>query len=79
MKRKEQEFVSPLMTPREAAAFTTLSAPMLKLMSDEGRFPRARLIGERRVAFVRREVEAWLNERIGTNPKHHMIIAGGSL
>ncbi|OCJ06097.1 hypothetical protein A6U85_03785 [Agrobacterium sp. 13-626] len=78
MKRNQQTFVSPLMTPREASAYTTLSAPMLKIMSAEGRFPRARLIGERRVAFVRQEVEGWLAERIGTKPKHQMLVVGGA-
>ncbi|NTF48501.1 helix-turn-helix transcriptional regulator [Rhizobium rhizogenes] len=72
------EFVSLLMSPNEAAALTTMSKPLLRAMEREGKFPTARHIGQRRIAYVRSEVTAWINERIGVSPKHQMIIAGGA-
>lgn len=64
-KETQQAFASILMTPNEAASHTTLSKALLRLMSREGKFPAPRKIGDRRIAYVRSEVEAWLNERIG--------------
>ncbi|HEY0125307.1 MAG TPA: AlpA family phage regulatory protein [Rhizobium sp.] len=52
------------MAPKEAAEATSLSRTLLTLMSDEGRFPKPVLLGERRIAFVRAEVEAWIDGRI---------------
>ncbi|WP_234906978.1 helix-turn-helix transcriptional regulator [Rhizobium rhizogenes] len=59
------DFVSPLMSPNEAAAITTMSKPLLRAMEREGKFPAARQIGERRIAYVRNEVTAWIDQRIG--------------
>lgn len=53
-----------LMSPKEAAAATTMSRVLLTLMSKEGRFPVPVLVGERRQAYVRAEVEAWIDSKI---------------
>lgn len=53
-----------LMSPKEASAATTMSRVLLTLMSKEGRFPAPVLVGERRQAYVRAEVEAWIDSKI---------------
>lgn len=53
-----------LMAPKEAAAATSLSRPLLSLMADAGEFPKPVRLGERRIAFVRAEVEEWIDARI---------------
>ena len=53
-----------LMAPKEAAAATSLSRTLLTLMSAEGQFPHPVRLGERRIAYVRSEVERWINDRI---------------
>lgn len=53
-----------LMTPKEAANATTFSRTMLALLSDAGKFPLPVPLGERRIAYVRAEVEAWIDARI---------------
>ncbi len=53
-----------LMSPKEAAEATTMSRVLLSLMAKEGRFPSPVPIGLKRVAYVRSEVEAWIDERI---------------
>jgi prophage regulatory protein len=53
-----------LMSPKEAATETSLSRPCLTLMSAEGQFPKPVRLGERRIAYVRAEVEAWIDSRI---------------
>lgn len=53
-----------LMTPKEAAEATTFSRPMLSLLAAEGKFPRPVPLGERRIAFVRAEVMAWIDSKI---------------
>ncbi|WP_224702010.1 helix-turn-helix transcriptional regulator [Devosia aquimaris] len=53
-----------LMAPKEAALATSLSRPLLTLMAAEGHFPTPVRLGERRIAFVRSEVDAWIDARI---------------
>lgn len=55
---------APLMAPKEAAAATSLSRTYLAMMAEAGDFPRAVRLGERRIAYVRAEVEAWIADRI---------------
>lgn len=55
-----------LMAPKEAATATSLSRTLLHLMSAQGQFPAPVRLGERRIAYVRAEVEAWVEERIGS-------------
>lgn len=53
-----------LMSPKEAARETSLSRQLLTLMSREGQFPAPVQLGERRQAYVRAEVAAWVHARI---------------
>jgi prophage regulatory protein len=53
-----------LMAPKDAAEATSLSRTLLTLMAAEGHFPQPVKLGERRIAFVRAEVEAWIDQRI---------------
>lgn len=53
-----------LVAPKDAALLTSLSRPLLTLMSASGEFPRPVKLGERRIAYVRAEVEAWIDQRI---------------
>ncbi|TVZ63943.1 AlpA family transcriptional regulator [Rhizobium mongolense USDA 1844] len=64
MTKTKSEFASPLMSPKEAAAVTTMSRPLLRLMSIEGKFPKPRQIGQRRIAYVRAEVESWVASKV---------------
>ena len=53
-----------LISLNDAAKMTSLSRTMLNRYRAEGRFPAAVELGERRVAFVRSEVTAWINAKI---------------
>ena len=43
---------------------TSLSRTAINVRRANGKFPQAVPLGEKRIAFVRAEVVAWLNERI---------------
>lgn len=53
-----------LVSLNDACAMTSLSRSMINRYREKGMFPRAVPMGERRVAFVRSEVQAWINERV---------------
>lgn len=53
-----------LISPKEAAAATSLSRSLIALMAAEGHFPKPVELGVRRIAFVRAEVDAWIDSRI---------------
>lgn len=53
-----------LISLNDAAKLTSLSRTMLNRYRAEGRFPAAVPRGERRVAFVRAEVVAWVEDKI---------------
>lgn len=53
-----------LMSPKEASEATSLSRSLLVLMAKEGQFPQPVKLGERRTAYVRAEVEAWIDAKI---------------
>ncbi len=55
-----------LMAMKEAATATCLSRTTLQNLARDGAFPQPVPIGERRLAFVRAEVEQWIDERIAT-------------
>jgi len=54
-----------LMSPKEAAEATTMSRVLLAMMAKERKFPAPVKIGVKRIAYVRAEVEAWIDARIG--------------
>lgn len=53
-----------LISINDAVKLTSLSRTMINRYRSEGRFPVAVSLGERRVAFVRSEVHAWIDTRI---------------
>lgn len=55
---------SPLMTVAEVARFTTYSRTQIFKLRAEGKFPRAVPLGEKRIAFVRDEVEQWYQAKL---------------
>ena len=55
-----------LMSPKETATATSLSRSLIALMAEEGQFPSPVPLGVRRIAFVRAEVEAWIDSRIAS-------------
>lgn len=54
----------PLVSLNDVAKMTSLSRSMLNRYRAAGDFPKAVPLGDRRVAFVREEVLAWINQRI---------------
>ncbi|SES05917.1 AlpA family phage regulatory protein [Rhizobium sp. NFR03] len=53
-----------LISLNAAAAMTSMSRTMLNRYRAEGRFPVHVDLGDRRIAFVRAEVEAWIRRKI---------------
>lgn len=53
-----------LVSLNDACRLTSMSRTMLNRYRADGRFPVAVILGERRIAFVRSEVLAWIEQRI---------------
>ncbi|KQZ99564.1 transcriptional regulator [Mesorhizobium sp. Root157] len=53
-----------LVSMNDACRLTSMSRTMLNRLRTTGDFPLAVPLGERRVAFVRSEVQAWISDRI---------------
>ncbi|MFC3207193.1 helix-turn-helix transcriptional regulator [Aquamicrobium soli] len=53
-----------LVSLNDAARMTSLSRSMINRYRAEGRFPAAVPMGERRIAFIKTEVTAWIADRI---------------
>lgn len=51
------------LTLNNAALFVALSVSTVQLMVSEGNFPRPRRLSGRRVGFLVRELEEWLESR----------------
>lgn len=64
MKADNDNTQSLLVSAKDAAAMTSLSRPQLNVLRGRGEFPAAVSLGERRIAFVRAEVIAWVADRI---------------
>lgn len=62
MKKQMEEAI--LVSLNDAAKMTSLSRTMLNKYRDLGRFPKPITMGARRVAFLRAEVVAWIDDRI---------------
>lgn len=58
------ESVPTLISLNDACAMTSMSRSMLNRYREEGRFPVAVPLGDRRVAFVRSEVVEWVADKI---------------
>lgn len=53
-----------LISMRETCGLTTLSRTTINTRRLAGAFPQAVPLGEKRIAFVRAEVEQWIRDRI---------------
>ena len=53
-----------LISLNDACRLTSLSRTAINRWRDQGRFPRAVPLGDKRVAFVRAEVDQWIRDRI---------------
>lgn len=58
-----------LISINEACRVTSLSRTGIFKLRSQGRFPEAVPLGEKRVAFVRDEVRAWVEQRIAERGK----------
>lgn len=54
----------PLVSLNDVAKMTSLSRTAINKKRASGEFPQAVALGEKRVAFVRAEVIAWVEQRI---------------
>ena len=53
-----------LISLNDAATLTSLSRAAINRHRDAGNFPRPVQLGERRIGFVKTEVNAWIDARI---------------
>lgn len=53
-----------LVSLNDACRLTSMSRTMLNRYRQEGRFPKAVDLGDRRIAFVRQEVTDWIHSKI---------------
>lgn len=53
-----------LISMADAAKLTTLSRTTINQRRARGEFPQAVELGAKRIAFVRSEVHAWIEERV---------------
>ncbi|WP_082549858.1 helix-turn-helix transcriptional regulator [Mesorhizobium sp. Root157] len=60
----DNDNLPPLMSPKEAAAITSLSRTLLSMLADAGEFPKPVQLTLRRTAYVRQEVISWVDQRI---------------
>lgn len=57
-----------IISVKDVCKLTSLSRAFVSKIRAEGKFPAPVHLGEKRIGFVRAEVEAWLNERIAARP-----------
>lgn len=53
-----------LISMRDTCALTSLSRTMIHRLRSEGRFPCPAELGQKRIAFSRAEVLAWIQQRL---------------
>ncbi|WP_245428230.1 helix-turn-helix transcriptional regulator [Rhizobium phaseoli] len=53
-----------LISLKDTCAMTSMSKTMIHRLRSEGTFPAAVCLGEKRIAFVREEVTAWIKAKI---------------
>jgi prophage regulatory protein len=63
--------VPSLMSLNEAAQVTSLSRTAIFKLRERGDFPRAVTLSEKRIGFVRDEVDAWIAARIAARERVH--------
>ncbi|MCX2696151.1 helix-turn-helix transcriptional regulator [Ochrobactrum chromiisoli] len=57
---------SRLMSLAEVTEATTMSRFLIAALAKEGHFPKPIQLTVKRIAFVRAEVDSWIDERIAT-------------
>lgn len=57
-----------LVSLKTACAMTSLSRTMINRYRSEGRWPVAVPLGDKRIAFVKAEVQGWIAARIAARP-----------
>lgn len=58
-----------LISLNDACNLTSLSRTAINKLRTAGKFPQAVELGDRRIAFVREEVEAWITSRISARAR----------
>lgn len=53
-----------LVSLNEVCRMTSLSRTYINTLRDQGRFPRKVQLGEKRIGFVRSEIQDWIEARI---------------
>lgn len=53
-----------LISVNEAVRMTGMSRSMISVLRAEGKFPVAVALGEKKICFVRAEVETWIDAKI---------------
>lgn len=53
-----------LISLKETCTLTSMSKTMIHRLRNEGTFPAAVSLGEKRIAFVRREVHGWIEGKL---------------
>lgn len=59
-----------LVSIKSVCAMTSMSRTMINALRSDGAFVEAVELGPRRIAFVREEVEAWIDARISARPSN---------
>ncbi|MFD1744047.1 helix-turn-helix transcriptional regulator [Rhizobium helianthi] len=62
--KSDNDNTPALISLNDACRMTSMSRTMLNRYRAEGRFPVAVDLGDRRIAFVREEVTAWIAAKI---------------
>lgn len=62
--QSENDNAPRLISVKEAAAITSMSRTLIASLHKEGLFPAPVKLGERRFAFVRAEVNDWVDRKI---------------
>lgn len=53
-----------LISLKDTCALTSMSKTMILRLRSEGAFPAAVALGEKRIAFLRSEVQAWISAKL---------------
>lgn len=61
----DNNFVPPLVSLTDVCKMTTMSRFLVMALAKENRFPKpVNLTGQKRIAFVRAEINDWINDKI---------------
>ena len=60
---RERRALDRLLLPKEVRARVRLSEPTIYRLRRKGKFPSPVLLGEKRIAYLESEIEAWIKAR----------------